>query len=73
MPECTSPVSNASLETTKDGPFTGSNEAAMFSGIDNFIYVAPTENLTRRSRSFTVAVSPTEWEHVKNMQIYRLH
>ncbi len=48
-------ASNATLQLTP-GAFDGSNEAVVFSGIDDWLYVAPAEKLSKRSSAFTIAV-----------------
>jgi hypothetical protein len=48
--------SNATLEL-KPGAFHGSNEAAVFSGINDWLYIAPAEKLSKSSSNFTIAVS----------------
>lgn len=55
-PGCVPPAGNATVGLAP-GAFNGSNEAAAFSGIDDWLYVAPTERLAKRSSAFTIAVS----------------
>jgi hypothetical protein len=65
------PASNTTL-ALKSGAFPGSNEAVAFSGIDDWVYVAPAEQLTKRSNAFTIAVRFAPWfPHEAVTQLFR--
>ena len=55
------PARGSALELTPAGAFPGSSEAAVFSGVDEWLYVAPAEKLTGLSNAFTIAVSDDAW------------
>ena len=57
--ECYQPVYNTTLQLNPDGAFRGSSESAAFSGIDDWLYVAPAKKLDQTSSAFTISASRT--------------
>ena len=55
-PGCVPPAGNATVGMAP-GAFNGSNEAAKFSGINDWLYIAPADKLSVRSSAFTIAVN----------------
>jgi hypothetical protein len=50
------PPANNATQELNSGAFHGSNEAAMFSGINDWLYIAPADKLSVHSSAFTIAV-----------------
>ena len=66
------PARNTTLKM-KPGAFPGSNEAAFFSGMNDWVYVAPAKHLTKRSSAFTIAVRYSQLFRYTSFQVFTLN